>query len=576
MAITFLKQCWEFAQPRKRAIWGMIIITVLLESVKIVPTALFKEIIDLVSAEGSNNIEGIITLASLMFVAQMTFAWIDVVLDRKISAFVYWIEVHMPRRVQEKLLELPLGYHEKEQTGEKITRLDRGTWKVIDFACNFFWMVQPLLFQALLTVGILFYIDWHIGLIFICAVPVLAWLSVKTHKKIYPWRCEQEDMYEASSSHLAESIVSIKTVQAFAQERREHKRYFGFRKTIETIGLNRTLYSTRMNFWRFLVINIVRWMIVVLAGYKAATGSLSLGSVVLILTLSEKVYISFFNLNQVMDRMVEATEPMQRLFDLLETASPLKIAENPVAIIAPRGEVAFHNVGFSYNGSGRAVQGLSFRIAAGETVALVGPSGGGKSTIAKLIERGYDPQEGAVTFDGIDLRDLGLQDFRSMIGFVPQEVEIMSGTVAYNIAYGNPSATMEDIVRAAKQAQVDVFVREFKEGYDTLVGERGMKLSGGQRQRVGIARALLIDPAVLIFDEATSSLDTVSERAIQKDIERLGKTKTVIIIAHRLSTVKHADNIVVVQGGQCVEEGRHEDLVVRGGVYSDLVSHQGV
>lgn len=574
MVLRFLKQCVAFVSPQKKIIRLMVVLTLVVECMKIVPTVLFKEIIDLVGAGGDGLFRGVLILAASMFLAQMLFALVDVILDRKISAFVYWIEVNMPRLVQQKLLELSLGYHEHENTGEKITRLDRGTWKLIDFACNFFWMVQPLVFQTVLTIGVLFFLDWQIGLLFTFAIPVFVIMSITMHKKVYPWRCRQEDLYEDSSSHLAESIVSIKTVQAFAQEEREHSRYVKFRHEIEKLGTMRTIFHTRMNFWRFLVINTARFAIVMVAAYKAMTGNLSVGSVVLVLTLSEKVYISLFSLNQVMDRMVEATEPMQRLFDLLETKSELSVDAAGIKPDDVEGEIAFRGVGFKYLEGKHALRSLNFTAPAGKTVALVGPSGSGKSTIVKLLLRYYDPQRGSVLFDGVDLRDLDLQAFRQQIGYVPQEVEIMSGTIRENIAYGNPDATDEEIQRAAKLARVDEFVQQFEYGYETKVGERGMRLSGGQRQRVGIARALLTDPAVLVFDEATSSLDTLSERAIQEAVDQIAGSKTIIIIAHRLSTVRNADKIVVVKDGECVEEGTHAELLLQNGVYKELIAHQ--
>lgn len=569
----FITQLIRLTMPYKRTIGLALVLLIALEAVLIAPTYLFKELLDALT-EGNGTVQIILLIAGAIFLVEMIATVIDVLADRTILRILYWLESYLPQEVQKKLLSLSLGYHEQEQTGKQITKLERGTMKVIEFGAQLLWMLIPLVFQILWTIVVMILVDWQLAAIFAAVLPLFALLTVHLHKTTHNWRQEQEDLHEESSAQLCESVMHIKTVQAFAQETREAAQYKNKRERIEHLGSLRWTFGTRMNFWRMLITNTARFLIMGLAGYKALNGDLSIGSVVLFLTLSEKVYISMFNLNQILDRMVEATDPIRRMFTILTTEPRVPVKKNALVPHTWDGKVEFANVAFGYTADQRALEDVSFTIAPGETVAFAGPSGGGKSTLVKLLFRYYDPNSGSIRIDGRNLKDLDLQAYRSQTGYVPQEVEIMSGTIWDNIRYGHPEAKDDAVRTAAKLARVDEFAQVLPQGYDTRVGERGMKLSGGQRQRVGIARALLTDPSILVFDEATSNLDAESERAIQDALKTVEGTKTLILIAHRLSTIMHADKIIIIDGGRVTEVGTHDELMAKGGVYSKLVQLQ--
>ncbi len=570
----FISQFLRLIRPHRKVFQKAIAFIVVLEALMIVPTYLFKEVLDTLTLRTDDLLSTILWLALGIFVAQTLIAAVDVIVDRYILDALYWMENELPKLAQKKLLALSLGFHEQEQTGEQIARLERGTMKLVEFGGQLLWMLIPLLMQITWTSILMIALDWQLAILFAIVIPIFAIMTWHLHHTTYPWRKEQEDLYENSAGRLCESVINIKTVQAFAQEQREKKRYGAMRGRIYDLGRLRWMFGTRMNFWRMMIINFGRLGIISLAGYKAITGELTIGSVVLFLTLSEKVYISMFNLNQILDRMVEATEPMQRLFNIIHTKPRVVSAPGAIAPKRWTGAITFDDVTFGYTPEQNALSNVNFSINPGETVAFAGPSGGGKSTIVKLLFRYYDPNSGTIRIDGNDLRGLSLQAYRRMTGYVPQEVEIMSGTIWENIAYGNPKATEQAVKRVAKLARVHEFASTLPDGYNTIVGERGMKLSGGQRQRVGIARALLNDPTVVVFDEATSNLDAESERAIQDALSTLEGKKTLILIAHRLSTIMHADKIIIVEDGRVAEVGTHDQLMRQNGLYHRLVQLQ--
>jgi ABC-type multidrug transport system fused ATPase/permease subunit len=310
--------------------------------------------------------------------------------------------------------------------------------------------------------------------------------------------------------------------------------------------------------------------------YFVYRGALSVGTLIFAFTLSEKAYISLYRLSRFYDRMEEGREGVNRLLKLFNSETAIINKKNGYKPKKIQGEIKFAGVAFYYGDNKKpAVSNLNFKISSGCVTALVGPSGGGKTTLARLIYRHYDPQEGKVLLDDKDLRDYDLKSFRKFLAIVPQEVEIFDLSVRENIAYAKPEASFKEVQAAARIANAEEFITKLEKGYETMVGERGIKLSGGQRQRVGIARAILANPRILIFDEATSNLDSQSEVLIQDAMEKISRNRTMIIIAHRLSTIKKADKIIVLENGQVAEEGSHSELAhVNGGLYAKLLKLQ--
>lgn len=572
--LTFIRQFTALMRPRWRAITKIVLLIILFEAAKLVPSFLSKQAIDTLSLAKHGMVEHVFLLAVGIFVANGVVAGIDMLVDRWVTYTLLWAEKYLPTRVQEKLLALSLGYHEREQTGQKIAKLERGTEKLIEFLAGLLYMMMPLAVQLLYTFVVMVHLEWTIAVVFALSIPLFVLITWRQHSKTHPWRKCQEDLYEQSSGQLGESIMNIQMVQAAAQEKREAREYAAFRDRIEALGILRVGVATRADFFRAMSINTALFVILPLAATYAAEGTLSIGTVVLFLVLAEKAYSSLSSLTKIIDHMVEAVEPLQRLMELLETPLEITVAQEPKSPVVWEGRISFCDVSFGYGRGEPTMKGVSFVALPGETVALVGPSGGGKSTVVKLLLRYYDPNAGQISVDGVPIAHMSLEEYRQRIGYVEQEVRIMSGTIRKNVAYGRPDATDEDVERVARLARVDEFVNRLPLRYETPVGEHGVTLSGGQRQRIGIARALLMKPSILVFDEATSSLDTESEHAIQLALEEASKTTTTIVIAHRLSTIRRATKILVLDRGEIVEEGDHERLMLKNGLYHKLVELQ--
>jgi len=472
----------------------------------------------------------------------------------------------------DQTLALPLSYHEREPAGGLVTRIDRGTSRLVELLMDACWEGIPTCIQLVVTFVALAVANRTVAAVYAAFIPIFLLVTVRKHRAEHPFRMERHDRYEEASSHTAETIWNILTIQSFGREATQQTRYRSVYERIVDLGMRQYAVGVRWELLRDEVVNVGRLSVLAVAAWEAWHGHASVGAVVAFLTLSEKAYISCFRLSRLLERVADARVSVGRLAEFLAEAPT--VADPPFPVPAAlRGGVAFDRVSFSYgNGTGAVLREVSFAIAPGETVAFAGPSGGGKSTIVKLLFRHYDPTEGRVLFDGVDVRAFARADVRHQLGYVPQEGQILNRTITENVRLGNPGATDAEVRAACRLAGAGAFIAELPQGYDTLVGEQGVRLSGGQRQRLCIARAVVGNPKVLVFDEATSSLDAESERIIQEALETLRGTTTIIVIAHRLSTIRHADRILVVEDGRIVEEGSHAQLLRQNGLYQRLVS----
>lgn len=553
------------------ALFGLIIIS---EILQLVQPYLFKEIVDSVINWQKASIVYILTLVGAMLLINTAVTAEGYFADRKIFQILYQVEQYLLTHAQKKLIELSLGYHEKENTGTKISKIQRGVSRIVELIGNLAWEMVPTTIQVILTTILMLILNWKISFVFFAVVPVFVLLTLLMNKKVHPLRVKRHDIEDYSYGKMGQSIININTVQSYAQERRELAEYGQLRDGYTATGKKEYSIILRFNTLREVVIDIGRTLVLLASFYLVIKGDISVGSLVMFLTLSEKAYHSLFRISRIYDRVADASAAVNRLFDLLSKKSEVREKENALLLKEIQGQIKFDHVFFHYISQEPVLKDLSFNVEPAETIALVGLSGGGKSTIIKLLLRHYDVTRGRILLDGKDIRDLKLDDFRSYVGYVSQDVEIFSGTVRDNIAYGKPDASLAEIRQAAAQAYADEFIDQFEEGYDTMVGERGVKLSGGQKQRIGIARAILKKPKILLFDEATSSLDTISERLIQKSIKEISVKSTMVIIAHRLSTITHADRILVIEDGRLVEEGNHEALKAHGRLYAKLLRLQ--
>ena len=497
----------------------------------------------------------------------------------------YWLSATGERAVAglrrelfAKLLEMPPGFFADRRTGELTSRL------TIDIGLLQGVMSHQLaegLRQGLALVGgvvMLFVMQWRLMITVLALVPIVIASGFFFGRRLRKMTTSVQDQVADATAVADEAFSQIRVVQGFAQESHERERY-GARigMVIHTAlqrARSRAMFFGMLTFTAFGAVTAVMWQ----GGRLVLANQLTPGALMQFVLYTITIAAAIGALTSFYAAFQEAIGAAERVFQLLESTSLIADPPQPVALARPvRGEVEFRDARFRYHLLGDqepTLDHLSLHIRPGEVVALVGPSGAGKTTIASLLPRFWDVESGAIYLDGIDIRQLALKELREVIGTVPQEPTLFSGTVRENIAYARPNATNDEVEAAAKVANAHDFISRLANGYDTVVGERGVKLSGGQRQRIAIARAVLKNPTVLILDEATSSLDSESERLVEAAMERLLVGRTTLIIAHRLSTVQRADRLVVLDGGRIVEEGTHAELLRRGGIYSKLFQMQ--
>ncbi|MGH7699879.1 MAG: ABC transporter ATP-binding protein [Gemmatimonadales bacterium] len=493
-----------------------------------------------------------------------------------LSAVGERVVARLRRDLFDHLLGLPPGFFAERRTGELTSRLSADIGTLQSLVSH---QVSELSRQVLLLVGgVMMLVLTHPRLTgtTLAVVPIVvgtAWFFGRRLRRI---STGVQDQVAEATAVAEEAFSQIRTVQSFVQEPGESGRYGRKMDEVIRAALHRAVvrgtFFAAITLAMFGGVTVVLWQ----GGRLVLGGTLTAGTLVSFLLYTITVAAAVGTLAGLFSSYQEAVGAARRVFELLATRPVVADPPAPRPLPRPvRGDVEFHDVTFRYHpDSPPALEEVSLRLAPGEVVALVGPSGAGKTTLANLIPRFWDVSVGRISLDGVDIREMRLADLRGIVGIVPQEPALFSGTVAENIAYGRAGAAQADIEAAARAAHAHEFIARLPHRYDTLVGERGVKLSGGQRQRVAIARALLKDPAVLILDEATSSLDTVSERLIEEALERLLKGRTTLIIAHRLSTVRRADRLCVLDHGRLVEEGTHDDLLARGGLYARLYQRQ--
>jgi ABC-type multidrug transport system fused ATPase/permease subunit len=494
----------------------------------------------------------------------------------RIYLFVNYTEntlAHLRQAVYSHLIRLPMSYFSQKRVGELNSRISTDISQISDTLTT---TIAEFLRQVMLVFGgiaFLLYISPHLTLLMLCIIPVVAIAAVIFGRFIRKTSREVQDKIAESNTIIEETLQGISNVKAFANEFFETVRYR--RSTEEVVskaikgGKYRGVFASFIIFCLFGSIVAVIWFGVRLA----ANNELLIGDLISFIIYSAFVGASFGGIAELYAQIQKSIGATERVFEILdEQGEDIEITERKTY---PRfnGEVRFEQVAFHYPSRAEfeVLHNISFTAEKGETIAIVGPSGSGKSTLVSLLLRFYDPQSGTILIDGKNSKDYGLTELRNNMAVVPQDVLLFGGSIRENIAYGKPGASIEEIIEAAKKANAYDFVMSFPEKFDTLVGERGVKLSGGQRQRIAIARAVLKDPSILILDEATSSLDSESERVVQEALDKLMVGRTSFVIAHRLSTIRKADKIIVIDKGVVKETGTHEQLMqVTDGLYRSL------
>lgn len=573
---SIFKEFFKLTKPYYRPIISLSVLIIFLEAFSLVGPYILKIIIDEILIFSPDKIRYFILLIFVFFLSLLILSVANYFKDKKIFSVILKAEYDIPIKCQKKLLELDLAYHQKEGTGEKITKIEKGVGKFVDLLITIFWELLPVSFQLISVSVILLIIDYRLFLLLFVFSSLLFFLNIKVNKNVYPIRKQRYKRYEQASGKIVQTIVNIGTVQSFSQQERELNELSFLKKGILLDETREWSYVLKFSNLREIIVGLGRASFLFLGILLIIKNQISIGTLVFVVTLSEQVFSSLSRAYRLYDQFAEGAEGINRLASLLKTESSIKnkgkirLKDKDI-----EGEIKFKNIDFSYDNGHKILNNFNLNIPAGAITALVGPSGGGKTTIVRLIFRHFDPVSGQILLDNYNLKDLELFSLRKLLSIVPQEVDIFNSTVAENISYAKRSASFREIEAAAKIANASEFIEKLPNKYNTIVGERGTRLSGGQRQRIGIARAVLADPKILVFDEATSNLDVESEKLIQEAINKIAKDKTIIIIAHRLSTIKMANKIAVIENGQVVEEGMHLQLMnKKDGLYQKLINLQ--
>ncbi len=465
---------------------------------------------------------------------------------------------------------LSLTFHLNRQTGGLTRAIDRGA-KGIEFLLRFtVFEILPVLVE-LITVGIVLWVTFGFRYSAITILTVIIYIVFTI--KVTEWRIairkKMNIADENASTKAVDSLLNYETVKYFNAEIMEADRFNKAMKTYEDSAVKARASLSIVNIGQGGIIALGLFLVMGMAGEDIANGNMSVGDFVVVNTFLLQLYLPLNFLGFVYREIRQSLLDMGRMFALVDEKPDIIDQENANELIVKKGKIEFINVNFSF-GRRKILKNLTFTINSGEKVAIVGPTGAGKSTISKLLFRFYDPSSGKIYIDGQCISEVTQNTLRSNIGVVPQDTVLFNDTIKYNIAYSKPNSSMKEIVNAAKLSSIDKFISNLEAGYETVVGERGLKLSGGEKQRVAIARALLKNPQIFVFDEATSALDTKTEKSIEKSLKKLSNKNTTLIIAHRLSTIIDADKIIVLDNGTIIEIGSHQDLIKKNGLYAEM------
>jgi len=515
----------------------------------------------------------LIVATVLIFGFESVFEWL---FKRGFMRLAQDVQHDLRNKAYQKLQQREVAYFEEQRTGNLMAMLNDDVNQLERFLNGIFNEIIQLLTLLIFAGWSLCAVSLPLGLLGMAPIPFIILGSLYYQRKVAPYYKQVREGVGALGSRLENNISGILVIKSFTAEPFESAR-------VEAASEQYRQANYQAIRWSSIYVPIIRMFIAV--GFAATLGigaywvlyepdRFSLGSLAFFAMMIQRLLWPVTRLGAIFDEYERARAAARRIFGLLRTPTAIQDPQQAVALPATVGHIRLEDVYFSYKAEEPVLRGLHLNIERGSTVGIAGQTGGGKTTLIKLLLRLYDVNQGHIRIEGIDIRDISLRDLRRQIGLVSQDVYLFHGTIEENIAYGMPDKNRSQIINAAQQAQLHDFIEQLPQSYDTVVGERGIKLSGGQRQRLSIARAILKDAPILILDEATSSVDTETEKAIQDNLNALTEGKTAIVIAHRLSTIRHADKIVVLREGGIEQEGTHEELLQQGGIYADLWSVQ--
>lgn len=570
----------SFFKDRKKTVLFLLVLIIISQTANIIVPFISKNLIDtltnFIKHGGPAPIVTLLWCTGGILVASLISSIIESFYYYRLFLLTTSVEDHVRKLALEKYLSLHALFHHGSSSGQIIGRIDRGGVSFYTTTNDIIGqnLVPPLITFVCAFAALLYQNVW-IALAVLVPFPIYLLATRKIATRIYHIEQQSNDAFESISKEMYDIAGNVHTVKKFSQEEAETANHEHLLKSAREIQYGAELLWGKIESIQSAIAIIGRIVVLGLSAWFVINGTATIGQFVLFVTLQNMAYQPLKTLSSLFTRIRRNFTRIERMLAILDEKVNVTDKKDATTL-PPLGEkIEFRNVSFSYRSNDEyALKNINVTIPAGKRVALVGRSGGGKTTFINMIMRSYDPQEGGIYFDGVDIRDVTQESLRNQIAIVPQEVDLFSRTVAENIAYGKKSYTQKDVENAAKTALAHDFILKLDDGYNTTVGERGIKLSGGERQRVGIARAVLRDPKLLILDEATSHLDTESERLITEATDALIKNRTSIIIAHRLSTVIHADKILVFNNGTIEAEGTHQELLKKSPTYIKLHDQQ--
>jgi len=570
---SYLKRLLPFLLPHRGKFGVAVVCMVLSGLLSGAFLFLFQRVLgSIIEVNTPNRLQKLMFFMGIVLVWAVARGLIDFWRQYLVEEIWQRVLANLREKLFSHFMQLPMGFFEKQRTGELMSRLtnDLSALQSIMITAIVSMVRSPI--EVVVDLGAMFYLNWKLSLWIIFILPPIAFLTQRAGQRIRRAVGEMQFQLGELTDFFQEKLSAMRLIQTFGTQRHElglfhEENEEAFRRSLKPVRIKSSLGP---------LIDFIAYTGVLLVLFIGVYSGAKPQDLLVFLFAMHRAAMELKNIASINNQLKSGDAAAARLFEMLDTESDIVDAPNAIDLREREvsGRITFDNVGFAYNTGPEVLHDISFEIAPGEVVALAGLSGSGKSTIASMVPRLYDPKSGAVRLDGHDLRDVSLESLRAHLGTVPQDTTLFHGSVRDNIAYGKPDATDAQVHEAAQRANAEVFIKDLPQGYNTPVGERGCRLSGGQRQRIAIARALLRDPKVLILDEATSSLDAESERLVQDALNNLMEGRTTLIIAHRFATIWRANKIIVLENGHIAEAGTHTELLAKKGLYNKLYQMQ--